>query len=238
MTVFKLKIIACITMLIDHFGAIILMPLLDEPWFYAEIYELTRGIGRIAFPIFAYLVAQGCIHTKDIRKYLLRLGFLAIISEPFFDMAFRGGTINFLWGTNIFYTLFLGAAAIAIYEKARQVFESKIGDIVSLLAVVPCMFAAQWLFTDYAHIGVGLIFLIYILRPENRAGRCIAVAVGMLALYFGSINLLMYSLVAVGLIALYNGKLGTNNTIIKWGFYFFYPAHIAVLITVRAIFFQ
>jgi len=228
-------------MLIDHFGAVMLQSMqsmLDEPWLYAEIYALTRGIGRIAFPIFAYLIAQGCVHTKDIRKYLLRLGLLAIISEPFFDMAFWGGNINFLANTNIFYTLFLGAAAIASYEKSKKIFANRYSDILSLIVVIPAMLIAWWLSTDYAHIGVGLIFFIYILQPESCMGRCIAVIAGVFALYFSNLNLLIYSLVAVGLIVLHNGKLGTNNAAIKWGFYFFYPAHIAVLIVARIIFLQ
>ena len=235
MNVFVLKIIACIAMLIDHFGAAILLPALGEPWFSAEIYELTRGIGRIAFPIFAYLIAQGCMHTKNIGKYLLRLALLAIISEPFFDTAFRfwEGGVNFLADTNIFYTLFLGAAAIAIYEKTRP----RLGDFAGFLAATPTLAVAWLLSTDYAHIGVGLILLIYIMRPENRLNRCIALAVGMAALYINSPVHLLFSLVAVALVALYNGKPGPNSAAVKWGFYFFYPAHIAALIAVRSIFF-
>ena len=66
MTVLKLKIIACISMLIDHIGAVILVPMLDEAsgMVIMQTYLLTRGIGRIAFPIFAYLIAQGCVRTK------------------------------------------------------------------------------------------------------------------------------------------------------------------------------
>ena len=236
MTVFKLKIIACIAMLIDHFGAAILLPGLDEPWFSMEIYILTRSIGRIAFPIFAYLIAQGCVHTKNIGKYLLRLGLLAIVSEPFFDIAFWGGNIDFLRNTNIFYTLFLGTLAIAGYEKLRQVFANNFGDIIGVLAVVPAMVAAWLLSTDYAHIGVGMIFLIYILRPESRAGRTVALAIGMAALYVNHLDYLLFSFAAIALIALYDGKLGINNGAIKWGFYFFYPAHLAALIAARAIF--
>ena len=236
MSVFVLKIIACVAMLIDHFGAAIMLPTFDQPWFNAEVYELTRGIGRIAFPIFAYLIAQGCVHTKNIGKYLLRLGLLAIISEPFFDMAFRfwEDGINFFADTNIFYTLFLGVAGIVIYEKTRPL----LGDIIGFLAATPVLAVAWLMNTDYAHIGVGLILLVYIMRPENPLGRCIALTIGMTVLYIDSLYHLLFSLVAVGLIALYNGKPGPNNAAVKWGFYFFYPAHIAALVASRSIFFQ
>jgi len=237
MSVFVLKIIACVTMLIDHFGAAIMMPALGDPW-DVDTYWLLRGIGRIAFPIFAYLIAQGCVHTKNIGKYLLRLGLLAIISEPFFSIAFRGGNIDFLRNTNIFYTLFLGVAAIAICQKIREMFTGSFGEIASVFAVIPAMVLAGWLNSDYSFYGVGIIFLIYIMHPESRMGRSVALSLGMVALYFDNLDFLIFSLVAVGLIALYDGKPGPNSAAIKWGFYFFYPAHIAALIALRMIFFQ
>jgi len=245
MSVFVLKIIACAAMLIDHFGAAIMLPNLGEPGFGPEIYVLTRSVGRIAFPIFAYLIAQGCVHTKNIGKYLARLGLLAIVSEPFFDMAFWGGDINFLRNTNIFYTLFLGAATVAILEKAREAFGNGkplsttifYGTFIVGALFAPAM-AAYALGADYSFIGVGIIFLIYILRPESRFGRTIALAIGMAALYSHNINYLMFSFVAIGLIALYNGKLGTSSPAIKWGFYFFYPAHLAALVAARMFIFQ
>jgi len=233
MSVFVLKIIAVIAMLIDHTAASFGSIVINEMWTGCNIdlYDLMRNIGRMAFPIFAYLIAQGCLHTKNIGRYLLRLGALAIISEPFFDMAFWGGNIDFLRNTNIFYTLFLGVAAIAVYEKLRNDFPN-IGHFAAL-AVLPMMAAAWLLSTDYSFIGVGLIFFIYIIRPENLMGRSITLAIGMFALYFDDTIHLIFALIAVGLIALYNGKLGLNNAAIKWGFYFFYPVHIAVLIIIR-----
>lgn len=224
-------------MLIDHFGAAIILPALGEPWEFG-VYMLMRDIGRIAFPIYAYLIAQGCVHTKNIGKYLLRLGLLAIISEPFFDMAFWGGSIDFLNNTNVFYTLFLGAAAIAIHQNARKIFTNGFGDFISIFPLAITMIVAWWLSTDYAHFGVCIIFLIYILNPETRMGRSIALIIGIAVLYYDNISFLIFSSAAVVLVALYNGKLGPNNNVIKWGFYFFYPAHIAVLIAARAFFYS
>ena len=118
MTAFVLKIIASICMLFDHTGAV----------FTASTPLFFRWIGRIAFPIYAYMIAQGCKHTNNIDKYLLRLGIFALISEIPFDIAFMhyytmdGALnlgINFLRNTNVFYTLFLGVACISIYEKLK-----------------------------------------------------------------------------------------------------------------------
>jgi hypothetical protein len=119
LTAFVLKIIVSVCMLLDHIYAA--LPV-NAPIVF-------NWIGRIAFPIYAYMIAQGCKHTKNINKYLLRLGVFALISEIPFDMAFHQRyidvvtgepePINFLSGTNVFFTLFLGAACIALYEKLK-----------------------------------------------------------------------------------------------------------------------
>ena len=118
MTAFSLKVVAIVSMLIDHIGAV-----------FSTYTPITlRWVGRIAFPIFAFMIAQGCKHTKNIYKYLARLGVLAIISEVFFDLAFNSRMtikgvfepgIHFLVRTNVFYTLFLGVACIVIYEGLK-----------------------------------------------------------------------------------------------------------------------
>jgi len=111
MTAFLLKIIASITMLLDHTQVV-----------FPSVFPFyLRYIGRIAFPVYAYMIAQGCRRTRNIGKYLFRLGIFALVSEIPFDLAFRK-EINFLSDTNIFYTLFLGTACIAIYKKLREKF--------------------------------------------------------------------------------------------------------------------
>jgi len=171
---------------------------------------------------------------------------LAIISEPFFDIAFwhQEEGISYLRDTNIFYTLFLGVVAIAIYGWMRDKLmlnsrffrKSVYINILSYCSAVPPIILAHFFTTDYSWRGVLLIFLIYIMDPNNQINRCIAIAIGMLLLYFNNIFSLSHSLVAVVLIALYNGELEKNNVIIKWGFYFFYPLHIGALIVVRTLF--
>ncbi len=115
LTGFQLKIIALACMICDHIGAALLSP--SELW-----YDGTRAVGRIAFPIFAFLIAEGCRHTRSRERYLLRLGIFALISEIPFDLAF--GTppvqVSFLSSTNVFYTFFLAAACVHIYETLRR----------------------------------------------------------------------------------------------------------------------
>ena len=129
MTAFALKIIALATMIIDHTGAVF------PQYFGLEF----RVIGRIAFPIFVFLLAEGFRHTRSPHKFLLRLGIFAIISEPFFDLALRTNwqaveyvnlwflveNINFFANTNIFYTLFLGGVAICGFKHVIKRLEAK-----------------------------------------------------------------------------------------------------------------
>ena len=104
----SLKIVALICMLIDHAGEI-LFPQCD----------ILRSIGRVSFPLYAFLLAQGCKHTHSMERYLLGLGIFALISEIPYDLAF-GNSINFLDQTNIFYTLFLSAACVYIYDSIKK----------------------------------------------------------------------------------------------------------------------
>ena len=104
----SLKIVALICMLIDHAGAT-LFPQCD----------ILRSIGRVSFPLYAFLLAQGCKHTHSMERYLLGLGIFALISEIPYDLAF-GNSINFLEQTNIFYTLFLSAACVYIYDSIKK----------------------------------------------------------------------------------------------------------------------
>ena len=147
-------------MLIDHTGAVFTS---STPLFF-------RWIGRIAFPIYAYLIAQGCKRTGNINKYLMRLGIFALISEIPFDVAFMhyytmddtlNLGINFLRNTNVFYTLFLGAACISVYEKLKIKKRPELA-LISLV-IIPFMFAANVLpesfpvsSTEFAAIVTGL----------------------------------------------------------------------------------
>jgi hypothetical protein len=116
MTAFAIKLIAIIGMAIDHVGAV----------FPEEAPGYFRLIGRFVFPVFAYMIAQGCKHTKSIWKYALRLGVFALVSEAFFDLAVKP-QIDFIRGTNVFYTLFLAVVCIAVYEKLRTMLTGQRG---------------------------------------------------------------------------------------------------------------
>jgi hypothetical protein len=228
MNAFALKIIAVITMLIDHTG-----------FAFPETPDSLRWVGRIAFPIFAFLVAQGCRNSRNIHIYAFRLFLFALISEIPFDMVsqhyFFGSDIppdiNFLSHTNIFYTLFLGVACVEVYELARK---KSLHYAVCLLFTIPIAALGEVLSTDYGSFGVIWIFSIYIAGSGNR--QCFIVFLGVVLLYgksyvdYSSFNNLMYLIFALipgVLILLYDGRRGPGA---KWFFYLFYPIHLTILV--------
>lgn len=214
MTSTKLKIIACITMLIDHIGAVL----------YPEV-VILRMIGRIAFPIFAFLIAEGYYHTKNPRKYLLRLGLFAIISEIPFDLAFNNKVLEFSH-QNVFFTLCLGLLAIHLFTyfySRQQVFASG--------SVIICMLIAFVLRTDYSLFGILLIFAFYKFRDDKILRYIIPIMV-LLAMTVMSLrwDIVACHLISMLFIYLYNGKKGYS---LKYLFYIFYPAHLLVLFLIN-----
>ncbi len=103
-----LKIIAVIAMFLDHLAATVLVRCLvtgvfwDQAAWY-EVYQVMRNIGRVAFPIYCFLLVEGFIHTSDRRKYALRLFLFALISEIPFDLAFNAQVLEFGY-QNVFFT--------------------------------------------------------------------------------------------------------------------------------------
>lgn len=183
-----LKLMACITMLIDHIGAScleagLLVPLIASGTFSTDpaaasllqMDRVLRYIGRLAFPIFCFLLVEGFLHTHDVKRYVERLFLFGLLSEVPFDMAFF--RTPFHWGNqNVYWTLALGVLAMALMQK----FQDAEGNIAwkGRLAALGCVVLAQLLQTDYGAIGVALIVALYLTR-NNRKYQCIIGAVMM-----------------------------------------------------------
>ncbi len=230
MSVFALKIIALLTMLIDHSGEI-LGSLYIEGGSIPIIVFVMRLLGRIAFPIYAFLVAEGCRHTRNIKKYMLRLFIFAIISEiPFSLFVTKAWPIDmsslFYFGhRNVFYTLLLGVVAIFF----RKIIKEKIcvqlpAELFSItLAGILAYFAAL-LNTDYDAFGVLLIY--FLALTDKVYTRVLLLAVFAFLQYYPSFYFWSALLPAL-LIIFYNGELGKYS--LKYFFYIIYPVHILIL---------
>ncbi|MCL2699859.1 MAG: conjugal transfer protein TraX [Defluviitaleaceae bacterium] len=214
MTSFNLKLIALATMLIDHTG--LALSSIADTFF-------MRVIGRVAFPVFAFLIAEGCRNTSDIRKYMLRLGIFALISEIPFDLL-RSGRIFDPTAQNIFFTLFLGVAAIWLYECAMS---KNLPWALGIFACIPFAVVAYLMKTDYAAYGVMAIFVCYVFK--TRFQQAAALGLVMFLLYQQSI-LSLAVIPALLLILLYNGRLGIK---MKMAFYIVYPTHLLALAYIR-----
>lgn len=204
---FTLKMIAIITMVIDHIGYIFLDPQTSQ-------YTIFRGIGRIAFPIFCFLIVEGFHHTRSHVNYLIRLCIFALISEIPFDLAFRGTLFD--WShQNVFLTLALGLASIFCLEEInnRRIFVVPLVLILGTSYVIHC---------DYGIGGVLLIIMFYL--TQNSTWMRIVLTVLILYGFWGVSEL--YGLIALPLILLYNGKRGPSA---KMVFYWFYPVHLIIL---------
>ena len=236
-----LKVIAMVAMFIDHIGAVIFARMLMATglneldtantdvvmeWVSANAdvygaYTLCRMIGRIAFPIFCFLLVEGFVHTSNAKKYAMRLGVFALVSEVAFDLAFQSKILEFSY-QNVFFTLAIGLGTLIAYKKVEEKeFENRFTKIlIQILVGMVGMMAAQFLRTDYGAVGVMAIVLFYVLR-ENRfyqiASGCVLFIEEMTALF------------AFLPIMIYNGKRGSN---VKIAFYLFYPVHLLILFAI------
>ena len=217
---FILKVIAIITMVIDHFTAAFELSMPEN------IYHIGRNIGRTSFPLFAYMIAVGYIHTKNKKNYLLRLVGVGLISEVLFDYLLFDKFFVMSYN-NIFFTLALGLLALIISgylrEKVKNIF---LGGMLEFVVVFLIGFIAEIFHTDYGFYGVFLIYTFYIyLRSKSKITL-------LLPMLFGMIQT-PYVLPAYLLIYLDDGTHGRHLS--KYITYLFYPAHILVAILLRGL---
>lgn len=213
-----LKWLAIITMTIDHIGAGILNYSHQfSSTDLSELYTMSRLIGRLAFPIFVFLIVQGYQHTSDLRKYLTRLFLFALISEVPFDLMGSNQMVS-LNHQNIFFTLSIGVAGLTAIEH----FEKKKQILPQIGALVVSVFAAEFLNTDYGWYGILFILGIGTLRDQKIGQTLFGVTMGIAQMLVASIAFLP--------IWFYNGKRGRQN---KWFFYLYYPVHLFIIYLIR-----
>lgn len=206
---FALKMIGILTMFVDHVGYI----------FFPEV-QILRLIGRLAFPIFTYLLAEGFFYTKDVKKYLFRLGLFAVVSEIPFDLAFQGKFLEFSH-QNVFFTLFFGVLMLWLMSKAKYM-------LLQYGVVIAMIFVCRFLNTDYSSVGILLIFVFSVFR-ERKIEKLLLAGLVFLGMTGG---IQWCAILALPLIALHNGARGRK---MKWFFYLFYPVHLTVLYLINLV---
>lgn len=215
-----LKLIACIAMLIDHLAAFMPGDFLDmqETLFMLGDREITlrficKSIGRTAFPLFAFLITEGFIHTSNRKMYGINLFMFAMISEIPWNLIHCGEI--FYYRQNVFFTLlsgYLGICSLEYFKEDRK----KAG--FSLLAL---FIASIILKADYGCFGYGFVIMLYALRNQ-RVLMSILGACVLPSRWIGGMAFIP--------IMLYNGKRGfAKNKWAKYAFYAFYPAHLMII---------
>ena len=214
-----LKIIAVVSMVIDHYAYY----LMDGN---TMAYDVMRCFGRIAFPVFAFLVAEGFAHTRNRMRYFISLLLFAAVSEvPWYLLNGADGTHN------VMFTLALGVSALAVFERLRE------HRILCCFFILLTAWLATWLGTDYEWRGVLLIVVSYlfgIIRSMNTPiilRRMMQLLfVFPLMMHYGIIG----ALLACAVIFLYDGTRGfIHGNVAKYGFYAFYPVHLITILIIN-----
>lgn len=229
-----MKMIAIVTMFIDHLGAGVVgryLTMLMNSGANATyigpikcsyeqlviVYQIMRFTGRIAFPIFCFLLIEGFEHTRNVRKYALRLFGFCVISEIPFDLLFNGQLLETGY-QNVFFTLLLGLLTMWAFRSVNQQNWSRsIKVLMDILVLVTGIAAADFLRTDYGGIGIICIMILYITR-KSKVTQIVAGCV--------SFSWEITASLAFIPIGFYNGRRGWN---MKYFFYIFYPAHLLLL---------
>jgi len=210
MTVFQLKMIAMTAMFLDHAAAVLINP--DLP-----LYFVMRVIGRLAFPIYCFLLVEGFYHTRNLKKYIIRLGAFALLSEIPFDLAFFH-RFFYPGHQNTLFTLLIGMVMLAVIEYCRK----KEKELMVGIALIGFSLLAFLFKTDYDALGIIMIFVFYEYRDKKKLQALLLLIIGILS---GGIQ--TFSILAVIPILSYRGEKGRGG--LKYFFYLFYPFHLLFL---------
>ena len=230
-----LKLIACISMLIDHIAAVIVLRFVQQATgesqeILREFYRVLRMIGRLAFPIYCFLLVEGAAHTHNPKGYCLRLLIAAVVAEIPFDLACFG---DLTWQhQNVMITLLLGFLMLQLMVRLPAL-------PLKLIAVIPFALLAQYLHTDYGAKGILVIALFALTRelPHQRVLQFFGLwfifspshLMAFRWVHGISVEIKELAVLAVVPIALYSGRKITSSKAVQWAFYLFYPVHLAVL---------
>ncbi len=231
---YQTKLIAMVAMFLDHFvHIVILMPISQN----AALLTVTvmNVIGRITMPIMCFFIAQGYHHTKNLKKYFIRLFVFAIISQvPYYLLDVQNIHTN-LWDfikynvfhLNAIYTLFMGLLALTIAK-------SNINIILKVVGVVVAVYATYY--SDWRLYGVIWVLIFGVFHDSFNKQMVAFSVVAILRCYLYhtgsmySFAIQLCTLLAIPILYMYNGERGRNS---KYGFYIFYPLHLLILGIIR-----
>ena len=225
-----LRILAMAFMICDHLWAKVIP---GNDW--------MTYVGRMTFPIFAFMISEGFIHTSNLKKYILRLLAFAVISEIPFNL-FYGGSWFYPYHQNVMFTLLFGLLAIMLIDKAKKNRDAKT-IVKSALLVILLGIASFICFVDYGFWGFLIVIMFYLFRNfpfawlaqlaamviincELFEGQFIVVDLFGKSFEFATQGFAVFSLIPIWL---YGGRKGKSSKIMQYGFYAFYPLHMIII---------
>ena len=215
-----LKLIAILSMLIDHVNKALIYPnLVSNDGVLTTVSNIFDIIGRIAFPLFCFMLVEGYFKTRSRKKYLLNLLIFGVISEVPFDMFTTASFFNMDWN-NVMFTLafvLITIWIIDILKERMQKLPKTLWYFASFIIVIIMCIAAMYLSLDYEHHAILIGYFFYLFHD-----------VPLLAIPFGYASMYTqpWALLGFGLTLTYNGKRGKQNKMLN---YWFYPAHLLIL---------
>lgn len=229
-----LRTIAVVLMLSDHIWATVM-----------SFGNWMTYIGRMAFPIFAFQIAEGFVHTSNFKKYALRLLGFAVITEIPFNLFYSSRWFN-PYHQNVLFTLLLGLLAISVIDKARKKLTVKTVALSVLWLLLICV-ASVLGFVDYGFTGMITVVMFYLLRDFPFAWLAQLVAMVLINIVFFEGQVVPveifgkmfeiptqgYAVFALIPIWLYGGRKGRSSKIMQYGFYAFYPVHMLILYLIK-----
>lgn len=206
----QLKILACSSMLADHICRAFFRCTLA-----GSILRIT--IGRLAFPLFAYMLVQGFYYTRDRKRYALQLLITALVSEPLFDLAFHR-TVFYRTDQNTIFTLLLSLILFMIIDRLK----GRLFLQLLIAAVFAC--AAQFARLDYGAAGIAVCLIFYFTTSYAPYISCLFACIPLIIIY-GTVG----ALLTVPVLYFYKNERMALGKAEKIGFYLFYPVHLLLL---------
>ena len=215
----QLKVIAIVAMVFDH-SIIAFVP------HELAVYQFLRLPGKLTAPIMCFLIAEGYYHTSSLRRYLGRLAGMAVISHLPFTLCFGYDPLQFWTATDVMWSLFFGLLALSAWERKGWLLRQKMFAVA-----LCCLFSYS---ADWNYIAVLMVLGFGIFHQHKNRQTAVHLAVGGLYLaqglwYGSSLAARAGIFLSVPLLRRYNGQRGRKSSWIKWGFYWFYPVHLAIL---------
>lgn len=216
----QLKTIAILSMLEDHINKALIYPnLVSNDGLLAFLSDFFDIIGRIAFPLFCFLLVEGYFKTRNRKKYLLQLLLFGFLSEVPFDMSTTASFFNMNWN-NVMFTLALVLItiwSIDVLKEKMQKLPKLLWYLVSIMIVILMCIATMYFSLDYEHHAILIGYFFYLFYDQ----LLLAIPLGYASMYTEP-----WSLLGFGLTLTYNGQRGKQYKMLN---YWFYPVHLLII---------